>query len=60
MGMTDEEIKQTLEGFTQAMRTMWGNPNLTIPKDLAEKYNVVDKFRDKKISELEGKDGNDN
>ena len=45
----DEEIKQTLENFTQAMRTMWGNQNLTIPKDLAEKYNVDDKFREEKI-----------
>lgn len=54
--MTDNEIKQTLENFTQAMRAMWENPNLTIPNDLAEKYNVDDKFRDKRIKELEVED----
>ena len=46
--MTDENIKQTLEGFTQFMRGMFNNPNLTVPEDIAEKYNISSEFRENK------------
>ena len=45
--MSKDEIKQTIEGFTQFMRGMWNNPTLTVPKDLAEKYDISSEFRDK-------------
>lgn len=43
--MSKDEIKQAIEGFTQFMREMWNNPNLTVPKDLAEKYDISSEFR---------------
>ena len=41
----DESIKQTIEGFTQFMRGLFNNPNLSIPEDLAEKYNISSEYR---------------
>lgn len=44
-----EQAKQMIESFTQFMRTLWNNPNLTVPDDMAEKFGIADKFREKKI-----------
>lgn len=52
--MTDETIKQMLEGMTQMARTMWNNPNLSIPNDIAEKYNVSEEFREKPKNDMKG------
>ena len=43
----DENIKQTIEGFTQFMRGLFNNPNLSVPEDLAEKYNISSEYRKK-------------
>lgn len=43
--MTDENIKQTIEGFTQFMRGVFNNPNLVVPNDLADKYNISSEYR---------------
>ena len=45
--MSNEQIKQTIEGFIQLMRGLWNNPDLTVPKDLADKYNIDSKFCEK-------------
>lgn len=47
----NEQIKQVIEGFTCLMRGMWNNPNLTVPKDIAEKYNIDKKFYEKEETE---------
>ena len=43
--MTNDDIKQVLEGMTQIMRTVWNNPNLGISEDIADKYNISEEFR---------------
>jgi len=43
-----EQAKQMIEGFTQFMRTLWNNPNLTVPDDMAEKFGIADEFREKR------------
>lgn len=44
----NEQIKQVVEGLTSVMRTVWNNPDLTVPKDIAEKYDIDKKFCEKK------------
>ena len=44
--MTNEDIKQMLEGFTQLSRGIFNNPNLYVPDEIAEKYNVSEEYRD--------------
>ena len=43
-----EQAKQMIESFTQFMRTLWNNPNLAVPDDMAEKFGIADEFREKK------------
>ena len=45
--MTKEQIKQTIEGFTSFMRGISNNPNLNVPKELADKYDISEEFREK-------------
>lgn len=45
--MTKEQIKQTIEGFTSFMRGICNNPNLNVPKELADKYDISEEFREK-------------
>lgn len=33
------------------MRAMWNDPNVTVPKDIAEKYNIDKKFYEKEKTE---------
>lgn len=47
--MDNEQIKQTIEGFTQFMRGISNNPNLKVPKDLADKYNISPEFCDEEV-----------
>ena len=54
--MTDENIKQRLEGFTQFMRGVFNNPNLTVPEDIAERFNISSEYRESKAD----KDGDTN
>ena len=42
-----EKIKQTIEGFTQFMRGIFNNPNLAVPEDIAEKYNISSEYRER-------------
>ena len=51
--MKNEQAKQMIESFTQFMRTLWNNPNLAVPDDMADKFNVSDEFRMKKTKEAE-------
>lgn len=46
--MTDKEIKQAIEGFTQFMRAVCVNPNLTVPKELAERFDISEEFCENK------------
>ena len=42
-----EQMKSTIEGFTEFMRGITNNPNLVVPKELAEKYNISSKYCEK-------------
>ena len=44
----EEEVKQKIEVFTQFMRGMFNNPNLYVPKDMADKYGISEEFCEKK------------
>ncbi len=47
----NEQMKQVIEGFTCLMRGMWNDPNVTVPKDIVEKYNIDKKFYEKENEE---------
>ena len=55
--MTKEQIKQTIEGFTSFMRGISNNPNLYVPKELADKYDISEEFREKMEGCAETKKG---
>ena len=42
-----EKIKQMIEGYTQFMRGIFNNPNLTVPEDIAEKFNISSEYRER-------------
>lgn len=44
----EEEVKQKIEVFTQFMRGMFNNPNLYVPKDMADRYNISEEYYEKK------------
>ena len=47
----NEKAKQMMESFTQLMRTIWNNPNLVVPDDMADEFGISDEFREKKAKE---------
>lgn len=52
--VTDEQMKQEIEGFTQFMRSICKNPNLSVPKDLADRYGISEEYREKGESQEQG------
>lgn len=42
--MNDKEMKQAMEGLTLLMRGITGNQDLSVPKELADRYGIDEEF----------------